>query len=218
MQNAFSTARPSPDAAGGAAGLHALQLGARRDALIYAPPHRPAAAPFALMLHGAGGNARHGLSQLQPLADEHGLIVLAPDSRGDTWDLLIGGYGPDVAFLERALRWTFERYAIDARRLAIGGFSDGASYALSLGLDHGELFTHVIAFSPGFAAPSAPAGAPRLFVSHGTRDAVLPIDRCSRRVVPLLRRARYDVDYREFDGPHTVPPEVAAAAVAWFLK
>jgi len=36
-------------------------------------------------------------------------------------------------------------------------------------------------------------------------------------VVPRLRQASYDVTYQEFDGPHTVPPEIAQAAVAWFL-
>jgi phospholipase/carboxylesterase len=50
-----------------------------------------------------------------------------------------------VAVIDRCLRSVFERYAIDAA-LAIGGFSNGASYAVSLGVDNGELFTHVIAF------------------------------------------------------------------------
>jgi nucleoid-associated protein YgaU len=74
-----------------------------------------------------------------------------------------------------------------------------------------------MAFSPGFVAPAPPQGHPRLFVSHGTADTVLPIDQCSRRIVPRLERADYQVTYREFDGPHTVPPEIARAAAAWFL-
>jgi predicted esterase len=53
-------------------------------------------------------------------------------------------------------------------------------------------------------------------VAHGTRDAVLPIAACSRRLVPALERGGYDVTYREFDGPHTVPPDVAREALAWF--
>ncbi len=40
---------------------------------------------------------------------------------------------------------------------------------------------------------------------------------CSRRIVPALQRLRYNVVYYEFDGPHTIPPEVACRAVAWFL-
>jgi predicted esterase len=57
-----------------------------------------------------------------------------------------------------------------------------------------------------------------LFVSHGTADRVLPIARCSRRIVPYLRARAYAVDYIEFDGGHDVPPSVAQAAVTWFLR
>ena len=166
----------------------------------------------------AGGNAGHGLSLLRPLADAHGLILVAVDSRRETWDVILGGYGPDVAFIDLALAKVFGRFAVDPARVAVAGFSDGASYALSLGLANGDLFTHAMAFSPGFVAPGARRGEPRLFVSHGTRDRVLPIDPCSRRIVPRLKQAGYDLRYREFDGPHTVPPEVAREAADWFVR
>jgi phospholipase/carboxylesterase len=107
---------------------------------------------------------------------------------------------------------------VDPGRLAVGGFSDGASYALSLGVDNGDLFSHVLAFSPGFMAPTRRAGSPRFFVSHGTRDGVLPIERCSRRIVPQLERMGYEVTYREFEGGHTVLPEIALEAVGWFTS
>jgi phospholipase/carboxylesterase len=170
------------------------------------------------MLHGAGGKAEHGLSLLRYMADTTGLVLLAVDSRGPTWDMLLGEYGPDVLFINEALEFAFARCAVDPSRLAIGGFSDGASYALSLGLGNGELFTHVIAFSPGFVSPPRREGAPRIYVSHGTRDTVLPIEPCSRRIVPQLERAGYDVRYREFDGPHTIPPEISQEALDWFCR
>jgi phage tail protein X len=88
---------------------------------------------------------------------------------------------------------------------------------LSLGLANGDLFGRVMAFSPGFNAPAPPQGHPCLFISHGTADTVLPIDQCSRGIVPRLRQAGYDVTYQEFDGPHTVPPETAEMAAGWFL-
>jgi phospholipase/carboxylesterase len=126
---------------------------------------------------------------------------------------LVGGYGPDVEFIDQALKQMFDRLPVDARRLAVTGFSEGASYVLSVGLPNGDLFTHVIAFSPGFASPAAYRGKPPVFVSHGTRDEVLPIDRCSRRIVPQLERAGYEVRYREFEGSHTVPQRVAREAL-----
>jgi len=170
-----------------------------------------------LMLHGAGGHAHHGLGVLGPLAEAHGVILLAPASRDRTWDVIVDGYGADVELIDRALAWVFSRYAVDAGRLAVGGFSDGASYALSLGIGNGELFTHVLAFSPGFVAPVEQQGAPDIFISHGTDDRVLPIGRCSRRIVPMLQRAGYAVEYREFTGGHTIPPAIGQEAVEWFI-
>jgi phospholipase/carboxylesterase len=214
------TARPGRGADAGTSGLQQLKLEGGRDGLVYVPAACAAGrpAPLMLMLHGAGGGARNTLPLLQKLADEAGLILLVPDSRGRTWDVLEGGYGPDVSYIDRALAQTFGRYAVDAARVAVGGFSDGASYALSLGVTNGDLFTHVLAFSPGFMSPAGRRGSPALFVSHGTRDRVLPIDVCSRRLVPQARRAGYRVEYREFDGGHAVPPEIARDALEWFLK
>jgi phospholipase/carboxylesterase len=213
-------ARPRTPTWTSAPGLHALGLERDRDALLYIPSgyHADHPAPLAVMLHGAGGTAQHGMSLVHDLTDAAGLVVLAPSSREQTWDVIRGAFGPDVAFIDEALAATFERCAIDPRRVAVGGFSDGASYALSLGLTNGDLFTHVIAFSPGFMAPAAPVGKPRVYVSHGRRDTVLPIDQCSRRLVPVLERAGYDVLYHEFDGPHAVPPSIAREAVEWLVK
>jgi len=199
-------------------GLRPLGLGSTRDGLLYVPAGYGAGkrAPLALTLHGAGGDARSGISHFLHLADAAGVVLLAPESRGRTWDVLVGGYSLDVEFIDRALKWAFDRLALDTRRLAITGFSDGASYGLSLGLTNGDLFTHLIAFSPGFMAPAQRRSKPPVFVSHGTRDRVLPIERCSRRIVPQLDRVGYRVRYREFDGPHTVPASIAREALRWF--
>ncbi len=66
-------------------------------------------------------------------------------------------------------------------------------------------------------APAAVRGTPRCFISHGTYDGVLPIDRCSRRIVPQIQTAGFEVDYREFEGPHVVPAEIAREALQWFV-
>jgi phospholipase/carboxylesterase len=203
-------------------GLHALGLAdaGGRDGLLYVPAGYDATrpAPFALLLHGARHDADTMLAPVLPWADAAGLLLLAPDARQFTWDVIMGAYGPDVAFIDGALAHIFARYAVDQRRLAIGGFSDGASYALSLGLTNGDLFSHIIAFSPGFMAPGERRGQPQIFVSHGVHDQILPINRCGRRVVQVLQRTGYDVAYHEFDGPHTVPPEIASGAVAWLTR
>jgi phospholipase/carboxylesterase len=201
------------------AGLHRLELDGERDGLCYVPTSYNAdtPAPLVVALHGAGSTTQNGLAPLLPLADKYGLLLLAPDSRLRTWDMLMGGYGPDVSFLDHALQQLFQRHKVDTAHLAIGGFSDGASYALSLGLSNGYLFTHIIAFSPGFMRPSRRQDKPGIYISHGKFDTVLPIDRCSRVIVPRLQREGYEVHYHEFNGIHTVPASIAREAINWFL-
>lgn len=200
-------------------GLHSIGPSQKSgDGLLYVPTGYRAdtPAPLVLMLHGAGGDARNGLLPLQDASDSAGLILLAPGSREATWDVIADDFGPDVDFIDALLTETFDRCFVDPSRIAVEGFSDGASYALSLGISNGDLFTHIIAFSPGFLRPSRQQGRPRIFMSHGVRDTVLPINQCSRRIVPQLQQAGYDITYEEFDDGHTVPRSIAASAVAWF--
>ena len=212
------TVRPYPPvAAATEAGLRSLDgPNGQLLALAYVPapvdgrPYR-----LVLLLHGAGGSPRHGLQLLLPIADQHRLLLLAPKSTASTWDLIIDGYGPDVHRIDRVLEDMLDAYPVDA--ITVGGFSDGASYALSMGLTNGDLFDSVLAFSPGFTAPLVTHGQPRVYVSHGTGDRVLPIDACSRRIVPRLDALGYPVEYEEFDGGHEVPEPIVEHAVAWLL-
>lgn len=212
-------ARPGRVASGDApkAGLSALGLGGDRDGVLFIPPGLEGPAPLVLVLHGAGGFARRSIKALLPYADEAGMVLLAVDSRGRTWDVVGGGFGADVAFIDEALTATFAAVEVDPRRVFVEGFSDGASYALSLGLANGDLFSAIVAFSPGFTAHDVARGRPRIWMSHGTADRVLPIDVTSRRIVPRLRDEGYEVEFVEFDGPHDVPPDIAEQAVDWLL-
>jgi predicted esterase len=201
-------------------GLHRVDVGGPRPALALVPARwQPGARlGLALLLHGAGGTAEHGLALLEPFIAASDTLLLAPASRDASWDAVVGRIGPDVAAIDRALHWAFERYAIDPQRVAIGGYSDGASYALSLGIANGRLFDRIVALSPGFVADVTARGRPRVYVSHGVHDPVLPIASCSRRIVPKLRQAGYAVDYREFDGGHEIPPQVRREAVEWLSR
>jgi predicted esterase len=58
-------------------------------------------------------------------------------------------------------------------------------------------------------------GKPLVFISHGTSDQILPIDRTSLMILPGLRQRGYDVTFHEFDGGHEVPPDIAKEGVAW---
>jgi phospholipase/carboxylesterase len=220
----FKEGHLQPDAAPGLVlansptGKQALGLDAQRDGWLYVPqgynPSIPL--PFILLLHGAGGIADHGLNLLQAYADKQQLILLAPSSRSGTWDIIVrDAFGKDLFFINEALSHAFHSYSIDPKRVAIGGFSDGASYALCVGLSNGGLFTHIIAFSPGFAYAPAPQGRPAIYISHGKRDSILPIGRCSRKLVPRLQQQGYAISYQEFDDEHVIPDDIRQQAVEW---
>ena len=213
-------ARPGVPQETGAAGLQHLRIRAKREALLYVPETTVGyAAPLAIMLHGAGGNAEQGIGLLNDYADAAKVILLAPESRKSSWDIISDArYGPDVEFIDECLEEVFSRYRIDPERIALGGFSDGASYALSLGLSNGSLFRYILAFSPGFMVPVRIEDRPRIFISHGTRDEVLPIGPCSRKVVRALQTYELPVTYREFEGPHTVPAQMKEEALEFFVS
>jgi phospholipase/carboxylesterase len=200
-------------------GLSQLGLGQTRDGVLYVPqsysPNKPA--PLFVAMHGAGGDGKAWFNYYAR-AEARGMILLAPDSRSTTWDLIRTGFGPDVTFLDSALEHTFARCRIDPTHITLGGFSDGATYALSLGVSNGDLFTHLVGYSPGFLAPSDPiVGKPRIYISHGKQDAILPVGLSQNVIVPRLINDGYDVTYRQFEGGHTIPAEISDAALDWFV-
>jgi phospholipase/carboxylesterase len=211
------TARPDPHAPHELPpGTHPLPLHTGRTGLLHVPPGQVRA--LVVVLHGAGGTAEHGLSLLRAPADARGLALLAPASAGSTWDAITGPGRRDTSALDAALQDVLARLPLPVGGLAVAGFSDGASYALTLGLSNGDLLRRVVAFSPGFSAARQRRGEPELLITHGTQDEVLPIERTSRRVVSALRGQGYAVDYRVFPGGHGVPPELAEQAAQWLVR
>ena len=210
------TARPQHRVETSATGQVMLELDRERDAILQLPKESKLPVPLLVMLHGATQSAEDMFWYLGSTPDETGVAVLAPNSRDTTWDAIRGSFGDDVVFINRALARVFETTAIDPARVSIGGFSDGASYALALGLINGDLFRGVVAYSAGFIVENTPHGKqPRFFISHGTRDHILPIDRCGRRIATSLKARGYRVTFREFEGDHEIPPEIAREGLSW---
>jgi predicted esterase len=211
------TARPQSNVTSIAPGYYGLLVAVPKDAHLLIPNAATSGAvPLVVMLHGAGGTVT-AVDQIFALAEQYGFAVLAPKSRGNTWDLALGGFGADVVVINEALEETFKRLRVDPARIALAGFSDGASYALSLGLANGDLFSHIIAFAPGFISPVKRTGKPDVFITHGDGDGVLSIENTRDNIVPYLRSLGYTVRFDAFEGGHRVDPAEADLASQWFI-
>ena len=85
------------------------------------------------------------------------------------------------------------------------------------GLMNGDLFSKIIAFSPGGAFAPATSGHPPVFISGGTLDPIFPIDQSAVLAACELVAAGYTVAYVQFNGGHDVPQDVTSRSMGWFL-
>ncbi|WP_294080685.1 hypothetical protein [Sphingomonas sp.] len=202
-------------------------------ALAFVPPGLEAPAPLLVLLHGGGGSPKEMLGRFRDAAVRRGIILLAPKSTGATWDMVeeIGRarralvrtaptarLSVDPPRINRAFHALRPFVHIDPGRVAIGGFSDGATYALTVGTANPPLFRTLLIFSPGMAYLSGGDHAgQRLFLSHGRKDPVLSFDASRSRFVPALIAAGLQVTFRPFDGLHEIPDDVLDDAFTFWL-
>jgi phospholipase/carboxylesterase len=189
-----------------------------RDGVLYVPQaYKPGTPiPCVMMLHGFAGWADN-LRSTFALGEEFGVVIIAPESRGLTWGRSVPGFDGDVRYLGVAYRHVASIIDIDESHVALAGQSDGAGYALSMGLAYGDVFNHLMIFAGGMMSPLRKRGMPRIFFAHGRDDNQMPIDRTARLFVPQLKAEGYDVTLREYDGGHGVPREVVREAYQWFV-
>ena len=217
------TARPAATAATLGPGETTLANGA----VVYRPvslPPGPAA--LVILLHGAGGYPLDFLEQMKPVADHRGLMLLFPHSRGRTWDFIQNlaaerdpwRGGLDAHRLDQSLSDLFARAPVDPKRVVLLGFSDGASYGLSLGTANPQLFSAVVALSPGmFVPPDSVDRAQRVFIAHGRSDHVLSFQATSETIVRSLRAGGANLVFRPFAGDHQIDGKVLIEALDFAL-
>ncbi len=230
-QSPLLSARSSPRPAAPEAAIGVTRLTEGTSAVLYVPPSYRSdhPAPFLLLLHGATGRGADMIDHFRRDADAHGIILLAPDSKETTWDVVtsfvrgrssgaLAQYGADVPRIDAALNAVFSHYAVDPEHTGVLGVSDGAGYALALGPNNAALFSRVIALSPGFMMPIKTSDRERIFIAHGRQDRILPMDVSTSVFVPALRAAGFDVTLDIFNGGHDWPRPVTDAAIGWFLE
>lgn len=204
-------------------GLSKLGFSLFEDGFLYVPEkYSPdIAMPLVFVLHGASGSSNNWIKyyNFDDFAEEKGFILAAINSKYYTWDLILGGYGEDVSSINSALQYIFLHCKIVPDRIALCGFSDGATYTLSLVISNGDIFTHLMAFSPGFVTISDPLiGKPKIFVAHGNSDYELPVEGSRDYIVPNFIDMGYDVKYYKFRGGHQVSSAASNNALDWFIS
>jgi phospholipase/carboxylesterase len=197
--------------------------GTRGGASLYVPETLDGteAAPLAVALHGGGGTGAHFLWSLLRAARARGVVLLAPTSRGRTWDL----HAPeaDLAAIADALAVADGIHPLAADRRLLLGMSDGGTFATIAALRGAPGFTHVApvaaSFSPLMIALAEPGALRALPVrlTHGARDWMFPVE-TAREAAAALRAAGAAMSWREIpDLAHAWPREEAGAILDWFL-
>jgi phospholipase/carboxylesterase len=204
---------------------------------LHHPADIAAAEPWLLvLLHGIGSNERdlHGLAPAVP-PDFHVLSLRAPYRLGpDAYGWFSFDVHPDgqrvidtrqeaasrqaVALTARSAA---EQLAVPARRVVIGGFSQGGIMALSILLTRPDLLTAAMVMHSRLLPETVPliASEPdllgrKLWVSHGTQDQVIPLS-SAHDIRDRLRQLPIELSYAEFPGGHEIRPAELAAAMAW---
>lgn len=210
---------PVPTEAPLPAGRHALNFPEGREAVLVVPEGLDLNVPVPLLVffHGAGGEANKILPHVVRWARARRFLLLAPQSMFPTWDIVIGGHGPDLERLGAALQQVASHFRLDPAHLAFAGFSDGGSYALSVGLSNGDVVSHVIALSAGFMNTFVRHGSPKVFIAHGRSDTQLPFETSARPHALKLLQEGVDLTLLPFDGDHVIVPDVVERAVEFFV-
>ena len=181
-----------------------------------------------ILLHGRGASAEDILG----IADElrlNDIAYLAPQAAGHTWYPL--SFLAPIAQNEPGISSAFgvisgligaaRKDGVDARRIAILGFSQGACLTLEYAARHATRYAGVFGLSGGLIGPPGTAREyagsleeTPVFLGCSDVDAHIPLARV-RESADVFRRLRANVDERIYERMgHTVNEDEIAAITA----
>jgi polyhydroxybutyrate depolymerase len=194
--------------------IELMSGGRTRRSLLFVPARRDekTAWPLVIMLHGMGGTSRNAMEETDwsAKAEAEGFIVAYPDAtraneskppnfrrNPQAWNDGSGRFHAgemkvdDVAFIKALIAKLSNDYAIDAKRIFVAGFSNGASMTFRIGA---ALSAQVAAIAPNAGACWSASlrlarGVPVCYIT-GTADPLNPID----GGVPKLAISRKEQD------------------------
>jgi phospholipase/carboxylesterase len=175
-----------------------------------------------VLLHGRGAD-EHDLfpllDALDPRQRLHGYTPRAPltlPPGGAHWYIVPRVGFPDHdtfhASYELLSEW-LDALPFPPEQIVLGGFSQGAVMAYSLGLGAGRPRPSSLLALSGFIPtvegwePDLEPPFPPIAIAHGSYDPVIPVE-FARQTKGLLERAGADVLYRESPIEHSIDPRV----------
>ena len=179
--------------------------------------------PLLTVLHGAGRQDEQLAVAYRDEPESRQAFFLIPRSVQPTWDLIAGGNREDLDFLEYAYDLIYRRYPIDPDRQALVGYSDGASYALSIGLSNPRSFRAILGWAAGFCTVDPTFlrdddPKPHVLLEYGTHDPVFPFETVALPMRDALNGAGYPLHFRiDEGGKHWPPSDFQAEALDWFF-
>ena len=180
--------------------------------------------PLLTVLHGAGRREEMLIKAYREEPEARNALFLIPRSHHATWDLTAANDRPDLDFLEWAYDLIYRRYPVDPDRQALIGYSDGASYALSVGLSNPGVFRAVMGWAAGFlvvdpSGISAEDPKPAVLLEYGTQDQLFPFERVAIPMRERLEGMGYAVNFRvDEGGRHWPSGEFQPEALDWFFS
>lgn len=207
--------------------------------LIREPKVKQEKNPLILLLHGYGSNEEDLFSFAGQLPEEYYIIsARAPHHippYGNAWyainfDSDMNKFSDDNQAIEsRELIVKFideliDQYPIDAQKVTLLGFSQGAILSYSIALTYPEKIDRVIALSGYLNMDIIDKGFNtndisklRFFISHGVVDQVIPVD-WARKAPEVLKDLKLDVEYHEYPVGHGVTPQNFYDLLSWINK
>lgn len=114
-------------------------------------------------------------------------------------------------------------YSFDTNDVWLCGFSQGAILSYALAIQHPNLFKHMMCLS-GYPETSIIGEIDTtdrkelsFYVSHGTEDAVIPID-WARNAKKILSELNCTFEYKEYFSGHGINPENYRDLMLWIMQ
>jgi phospholipase/carboxylesterase len=203
--------------------------------LVREPKIKSAHPPVIILLHGVGSNEEDLFSFANHLPEKYLVIsARAPISLGGNsyaWYHLDFSTGKPVynfkeeetsrATLIKFISQVKEKYSADPNEIYLCGFSQGAIMSYSIALTRPDLVKGIAVMSgrlleeiKPFITAKDKLQKLKVFISHGVKDNVLPVQN-AREAAVFLKTLNINFSYKEYPEEHTIRNEMFTDLLKW---